>query len=110
MKHTILILYRATEYWLQLSREERGEFFEKELAPIMVKYQQALTIRLFDSEAFHAKTSDFMIVECTDLEQYYFFIEEIRDTKLFSEPYIELTDVIMGIENGFKQFEESSEK
>ncbi|MBL6446996.1 hypothetical protein JMN32_11795 [Fulvivirga sp. 29W222] len=106
MTYSILVLYRATNYWLALSREERGRFFETEIAPIIQKCDERLSIRLFDSEAFHAKTSDFMLVECQNLQDYYYFMEYLRDTELFSKPYIELNDVIIGVENGFQRFEE----
>lgn len=105
MKHTILILYRATNHWLSLTRNERKDIFEKEIQPILLRYQSSLQIEFYDSEAFHARISDFIKVESTDLKQYYFFIEELRDTAFFSVPYIELQDIVMGIQNGFVQFE-----
>lgn len=105
--YTILVLYRATNHWLTLSREERNEFAAKEIFPIIQKFDKKLNVRLFDSEAFHAKTSDFFIVSCNDLKDYYFFMECLRDTDLFAKPYIELNDIIIGIEGGFKAFESS---
>jgi hypothetical protein len=107
MKYTILILMRATPAWLSLSRDKRREFFEKEITPIFAKFSDSLKIRLFDSEAFHAKTSDFMIIECENLKEYYYFIEFLRDTKIFSEPYFELNEIITGVENGFQEFEKN---
>ncbi|AWV98917.1 darcynin family protein [Arcticibacterium luteifluviistationis] len=105
--YTILILYRATDLWLSLTREERADVFEKELAPLLNKFSKTLNVRLFDSEAFHAETSDFIIVETSELNDYYYFIEHLRDTSLFGKPYIVLNDIIMGLENGFKDFEEN---
>lgn len=107
MNYTILVMYQATNHWLELSREERSEFFSENTAPIMQKFKDKLNIRLFDSEAFHATTSDYMIIECADLKDYYYFMEYLRDTKMFSKPYIILNDVIIGIENGFKDFEDN---
>lgn len=107
MKYTVVILYRATHLWLSLSREERGQFFEKKIAPIIGKFDGKLSVRLCDSEAFHARTSDFMLVECLELKDYYYFIEYLRDTELFGKPYIEINDIVIGINNGFKHFEEA---
>lgn len=106
MKYSVLVLYRAMPDWLRLSREDRSLFFQRKIVPIIEKFDQKLKVRLFDSEAFHAITSDYMQIECADLQDYYYFIEYLRDTELFSQSYIELNDVIIGIENGFKQFEE----
>ncbi len=105
MNYSILVLYQATPLWLTLSRVERTKFFESNIAPLISKYKDTLTVRLFDSEAFHAKTSDYMIIECNDLKHYYYFMEYLRDTALFAKPYIILNDVIIGIENGFEAFE-----
>ncbi|MEN7550379.1 darcynin family protein [Rapidithrix thailandica] len=110
MKFTILILYRANHQWLSLSREQRGKIFEQTVLPLVEKYQEHLTVRFFDSEAHHARTSDFLIIECDELKWHYFFIEELRDTALFGKPYIEVNDIIVGHENGFQEFEEAAEK
>ena len=110
MKHTILILYRSTPKWLCLSREERAQEVQKHLQPLLNKYQEKVAVKFFDSEAFHAKTSDFLILNCEDLQQYYFFMEELRDSPFFTRPYIKLNDVIIGYENGFQQFESQKEK
>lgn len=105
MKYSILVLYKVTPQFLNLSRQKRGEIFEEKVIPIVQKYSDKLSVRLFDSEAFHAQTSDFLIISCNDLQEYYFFIEDLRDTELFGVPYIELNDVIIGIEDGFSEFE-----
>ena len=110
MKYTIVILYRATHLWLTLSRQERGEFFASKIAPLIRQFDGKLSIKLCDSEAFHAKTSDFMLVDCNTLKDYYYFSEYLRDTELFGKPYIEINDIVIGINNGFKDFEESEYK
>jgi hypothetical protein len=104
MKYSVLIIYQATPLWLRLTRDERGVFFEKKVAPLIQKFHPSLAIRLFDSEAFHASISDFMLVECDNLKDYYFFMEHVRDTELFGKPYIVLKDVVVGMENGFQLF------
>jgi len=42
-----------------------------------------MRMRFFDAEAFHAKVSDVMMIETTDLKQYYYFIETLRDMRNF---------------------------
>jgi len=105
MKYSVLVLYQATPLWLSLTRDERGVFFKMKVAPLIQKFRQSLSIRLFDSEAFHASISDFMFVECDNIKDYYFFMEHLRDTELFGKPYIVLKDVVIGVENGFQLFE-----
>ena len=64
-----------------------------------------MQVRLFDAEAFHAQVSNVMVISCNDLNNYYFFMEALRDTELFSKPYIELKDVIISREDGLQDYE-----
>jgi hypothetical protein len=107
MQYTVFVLYRALPAWLALSRSQREAFFARKAAPILAKYEAEVEVRLFDAEAFHAQVSDVMTITCNDLRAYYFFMEALRDTELFSKPYIELKDVIISLENGFRQYEAS---
>jgi len=105
VKYTIIILIATTEKWLRLSRKERNNFFEKSLQPLTLKYEKFLSVRLFDAESFNAKNTDFLIIEATDLNQYYYFWEEIRDSKIYTEPYFIINEIVVGKEDGFKEFE-----
>lgn len=101
------MLYQALPAWLTLSRPQREAFFARKATPIFARYAKDVQVRLFDSEAFHAQVSSVMIISCEDLNNYYFFMEALRDTELFSKPYIELKDVIISRENGFGDYEAS---
>ncbi len=46
-----------------------------------------------------------MIVESDNLHQYKLFIELLRDTKVYSEPYFDIKDIIVGQENAFQEFD-----
>ncbi|TAE31755.1 MAG: hypothetical protein EAZ91_06480 [Cytophagales bacterium] len=105
MKYSVFVLYQALPAWLTLSRPQREAFFARKAAPIFAKYADTVQVRLFDAEAFHAQVSDIMLISCNDLNQYYFFMEALRDTELFSKPYIELKDVIVTRENGYRDYE-----
>lgn len=103
--YTVLMLMEALPAWLSITRDERNDFFEGSIAPILKKYSASCQVRIFDSEYFHGTVSDFMIVETNDLQQYRFMIEEFRDTFIYSVPYFNVKDIIVGVENGFKEFE-----
>ena len=108
--YTILILMNATPKWLSHTREERGNFFEKKVIPVFQKVSKTVKVQLFDSEYFHAKVSDFMIVTAASLDDYKLLIELLRDTKIYAEPYFEIKDIIVGQENAFEDFNESLKK
>lgn len=104
--YTILVLMNASEKWLSLSRKGRAAFFEKEVMPIFQEVSKTVTVRLYDSEYFHAIVSDFMIIETTDLGDYQQLIERLRDTKIYGAPYFEIRDMIVGQEARFEDFNE----
>lgn len=105
MHYSIFILLTTTEKWLKLSRTERSNFTDATITPIIKKYSDALTVTMHDAKGFHGRHTDFIYIKTGSLEQYYFFWEEIRDTSVFSEPYFMVNDIIIGIENGYKAFE-----
>lgn len=104
--YTILVLMNATPQWLSLTRDQRSQFFETQLMPVFQKVGKSVEVRLFDSEYFHAKVSDFMIITTHDLNQYKMLIELLRDTKIYGVPYFEVIDIIVGQENLFEDFNE----
>lgn len=107
MKYTILILISTTEKWLRLARKDRTKYFEDFISPIINKYSKALTVRMFDAEAFNSRNTDFLIVETSNLNDYYYFWEQIRDSKIYTEPYFVVNEIIVGQENAFREFEKT---
>lgn len=101
---TIIVLMNATPQWLSLTRELRADFFEKSVAPVFKSVGNTVSVRLFDSEYFHASVSDFMIISADDLNDYQELIERLRDTKIYGTPYFEIKDIIVGQENRFEDF------
>ncbi|MEP3351649.1 MAG: darcynin family protein [Marinomonas sp.] len=65
-------------------------------------------MRLFDAEAFSAYCSDVVMFETTNIRDYYFAIEEMRDSKLYTVPYFDVVSIILAIENGFIEFEKAA--
>lgn len=107
MKYTIVILISATKLWLRLSRKDRNEFSEQTLMPIIMQYKKTLSVRMFDAESFNAKNSDFIIIETSHLNDYYHLWEQIRDSKIYTEPYFIINEIIIGKEDAFKDYEKS---
>lgn len=102
--YTVLVLMTATPQWLSLTRDARADFFQKSVMPIFQNAGKSVSVRLFDSEYFHATTSDFMIITANDLNDYQELIERLRDTKIYGIPYFEIRDIVVGQENRFEDF------
>jgi hypothetical protein len=108
--YTILVLLNATPNWLSLSRDERNEFFAKDILPIFKRLSKTVKAGFYDSEYFHSAVSDFMIITASDLDEYKLLIELLRDTKIYSIPYFEVKDIITGQENLFEDFNNKLKK
>ncbi|MBY0572732.1 MAG: hypothetical protein K2P84_03540 [Undibacterium sp.] len=101
---TIFLHVRATSNWLSLSRQQRATIFDQHVQQ-PIQASPALRMRYFDAEAFHARVSDVILIETEDLKAYYFFIENLKDSPIFSEQFFTLIDIIPSIENGFLEYE-----
>lgn len=102
---TIFILLQACEAWLRLQRHQRRALADAHIS-LPLASAPALHMRYFDAEAFCAQCSDIMTIETADLTGYYDFIEQLRDSPIFTEPYFRLVQIIPTIENGYKGHED----
>jgi hypothetical protein len=108
MKFAVVMSMEYSKDWLAKPREERNHFNQTCIDPIFEKYRDQVRMRFFDAEAFCAEASDFALFEFHDPQDYYFLIEELRDTELFSKGWLEVKGILMGIEEGYRDFEQKN--
>jgi hypothetical protein len=105
-KYSFFVLMNATPAWLRLSREERRAFNAEILGPILARYP-SVKARLYDAEAFSGRCSDIAVFETEEIQAYYFLIEALRDSPVYTVPYFEIVEIIPAIEGGFEAYESS---
>ncbi|SBS26380.1 hypothetical protein MSP8887_04193 [Marinomonas spartinae] len=105
-KYTFFVHMNATAAWLSLSREERNRYFTETIGDIFARYPD-VSVRLYDCEAFTTRCSDIAVYETENLQHYYFLIEALRDSQVFTVPYFEVVDIFPALENGFEEYEAS---
>lgn len=110
MKYTILLMLKAKSAWWVMSKEYRQAMFQQNLFPLLASYSEYIQFQVYNAEAFHAQVSDFITIETQNLEQYYQFLQKLKATKLFAGEYFDISDIVMGAENGFKDFNTSVRK
>jgi hypothetical protein len=101
---TIFILLQATEAWLKLTRQQRRDMADAHVGAALERYP-ALSMRYFDAEAFSGFCSDVMMIAASELQQYYDFIETLRDSPMFAEPWFRIVQIVPAIEEGFRGYE-----
>ena len=106
MKYTIVITFAFHPDWLKRSWEERADYERKHVRPVFGRFKDKVSARFFDAEAFSARYSDFMILETEDLKHYYYLIETLRESQIFKDGLVEFKDVVLGIEDGFRAYEQ----
>ncbi|MCA9692537.1 MAG: darcynin family protein [Nannocystaceae bacterium] len=89
--------------WLALTRAERSARVAA-LAPVLARYPD-VRVRWCDADALGRGYTDFALCEFDDLLRYHSLWEELRDTPLFTTPYMELRDALLGIEDGYRHHE-----
>ncbi|WP_217560938.1 darcynin family protein [Paenibacillus sp. GbtcB18] len=105
MKYMMIVLLEFYPSWLALSREERRNHAAS-LQQITQKYGQYVKVRFFDAEALPGDDyTDFVTCETEDLKQYHYMWEEIRDSLPYTQGYLKIKNVIMGIEGAFQSYE-----
>lgn len=104
--YKIFLHLRATNLWLQKTREQRNQYISQNIMPILWEYHE-LKFYWIDSEAFSARVTDIVEIQTQSLKQYYNFIEAIRDEDIFNYPFFEVMDIHIGIIDGYKNYEES---
>ncbi|WP_339614562.1 darcynin family protein [uncultured Parvibaculum sp.] len=106
-RYAIFVHLRTTPSWLALPRAQRSAIAAEAFAQALPSDE--VRMRYFDAEAFTGRCTDLALFETTDLKAYYFAIERLRDTPLFTVPYFEVTDIIATVEDGYIAFEKSEE-
>ncbi|EPJ49939.1 MAG: hypothetical protein OFPI_21720 [Osedax symbiont Rs2] len=105
-KYTFFVHLQATKTWLSLSREQRSAYFSESVGDILSRYS-SVSLRLYDAEAFCAKCSDIAVFETVIIQDYYFLMDALRDSEVFTVPYFTLVDIFPAIEEGFKEYQSS---
>jgi len=108
MKYSVLLMLSARSEWLVMNKEYRTNMFNQFLFPLLHSYSNQIKFTVYNSEAFHAEISDFIILETVNLESYYHFIKELKATKLFTGEHFKLKDIVLGAENGFRDFNQQA--
>jgi hypothetical protein len=105
MRYMMIVLLEFYPSWLALPREERKKYAAS-LQNIIQKYSKHVQVRFFDAEALPGtEYTDFAVCETEDMVQYHYMWEEIRDSAPYTEGYMRIKDVVMGMENAFQSYE-----
>jgi hypothetical protein len=99
VNHVFFMHVRTTPTWLSLAPSERFAFLGDAIAPILSRHQD-VSMRFFDSEAFHAGCTDVVMWETKSILAYQALVEELRET-LFWGHYFEVVDIVASIENAY---------
>ena len=68
INYVYLMMLKTTNTWLQIPLKERFEFLNKTIVPI-VKQHPSVKMRFFDSEAFSARFTDFVMWETSNISK-----------------------------------------
>ncbi|MEU8520791.1 darcynin family protein [Streptomyces sp. NBC_01216] len=105
MRYVVINMLQFQPAWLRLERGERAHVWET--VKTLAGRARGVRLRWFDAEAFSAEYSDVLFVETDDLAAYYMFWEAVRDTELFTVPYVEVKQVVTAVEEGFAAYDAS---
>jgi hypothetical protein len=99
MVFTIFMLMQTQQPWLALKPEERFQFLEQTVKPILKKHPE-VSLRFYDSEFYNSRVSDVAVWETTNLKAYNALIEDLRETAFWGK-YFEIVEIIPSVENAY---------
>jgi hypothetical protein len=99
VNHAFFMLVRTTPTWLALTPTERFGFLGEVIAPILGRHPR-VSMRFFDSEAFHAGCTDVIFWETPSVLAYQAIVEDLRETPFWGT-YFDVVDIVASIENGY---------
>lgn len=102
LNYTYFMLVKTTAAWLKLSVQQRFEFLEKQMVPLLKKHR-TVQLRFFDSEAFSGRFSDVLMWETAQVPHYQAVVEELRETPFWGT-YFEILEIVPAIENAYAIF------
>lgn len=106
MKYCTIVFHKFSNEWLSKSRIERKKFEQNYVIPILTEFSQELEFSSFDAECFEAEWTDFMIIRTQNLAAYYLFMEKLQNSPLITEGLARIDRIVIGIEDGFRVFEQ----
>ncbi|MEL7155713.1 MAG: darcynin family protein [Actinomycetota bacterium] len=95
-EYCYVVSIKANPCWLALDRSTRDEHWDK-VRDICLDYDNRVTFRYYDADAFHAQLSDMIICETSDPLDYHHLWDRIKDTAIFASGHYTITDVRSGI-------------
>lgn len=102
-RYGAVVALRLLPAWLALDRDERN----RRAAPMLdiaARYDD-VDVEWFDADALGTGHTDWVLCRFDSLDRYHSLWEEVRDLEFFSHPFAEITQVMLGLRNGFRRFE-----
>ncbi len=102
--YAAVISLRLLPRWLALDRATRNTK-ARTIAEIADRYSGEVSFEWFDADVLGTGFSDWVLCRFDSLDRYHAMWEEIRDTEFFFVPYAEITQVMLGLADGYRRYE-----
>ncbi len=99
---TIFMLIKTKPVWLALKPDDRFDFLEKSVKPLLEKYANCVRLRHYDAEFYSARVSDVWVWDVGHRHDYEMVIEGLRETP-FWDFYFDIVEIIPSVENAYAQ-------
>jgi hypothetical protein len=97
---TVFMMVKTLPEWLGMPVPERFANFRRYLQPILSKYQDQVSCRIFDTEFFSARVTDVWVWEAKSRHAYEMVVEELRETPLWDR-FFSIIEILAGVENAY---------
>lgn len=103
LPYLAIVALMAEPAWLGLPRGQRAEHAEAVKAALA--RHPRVEVEWFDADGLSGRHSDFVTCRFSDLQDYQFLWDALRDLPLFTAPYFRIVEVTLGRRNGYEAYE-----
>jgi hypothetical protein len=97
---TVFMLVKTMPEWLGFTVAERFAHFHRYMNPVLKKYEDEVTCRIFDTEFFSTRVTDVWVWEAKSRHAYEMVVEELRETPIWDRFFL-IVEILAGVENAY---------
>jgi chlorite dismutase len=102
---TVFMLVKTRPEWLELPEAERSLLLREHVEPILRKYREQVSLRLYDTEFYSSVVTDVWMWDTTSHQAYERVVEALRETP-FWDRLFDIVEILPGVENVYGKREQ----
>lgn len=101
---TLFMLLKAHPAWNALGRPAQDALRDETLSQVYDRFPST-RLRCYDAASFHSRCTEVVVWETTDMAEYHFAVDSLRETAFFRPAYFDIVDLVPSVPDGWREFD-----